>query len=106
MLELVREYVERERIEQELAEVASDLESAERRCTKLEGDAAELEAKLAKVLSVIEQKQQILGKLRAEKELAKKATQDLTKLANLETQMKQPKKEKPKKQKEIEIELS
>jgi outer membrane protein OmpA-like peptidoglycan-associated protein len=98
--------VERERIEQELNEVGASLESAERYCMKLEGDAAELEAKLAKALTVIEQKQQILGKLRAERDAAKKATQDLTKLANLETQMKQPKQENPKKQKEIEIELS
>jgi len=108
MLELVRDIVERERIERELGEISNNLETIQKRCAKLEGDAAELEARLAKALLTIEQKEQGLSKLRLEKETAKKAAQDLQKLEALVSQKARPPKQEAKteKPKEIELELS
>jgi outer membrane protein OmpA-like peptidoglycan-associated protein len=110
MLELVREYLERESIEQELSDIGTRLERCERCSVKLKCDAAEIEAKLAQVLAAIQAKEQRLNKLRLEKEAAERATQDLKKLKEAtppSPESRRPMETKGKeKAKQIELELS
>lgn len=107
MLELIQEYVARERMEKELQKIRAALDLNQKRRERLESDAVDLQAKLAQALLAAEEREVALGTLRLEREIAKQAAEDLAKLENIPAPKPRPPKQKKKeKMAEIEIELS
>lgn len=85
MLELVQEYIQREKLEKDLAGVQSSLVEAEATAAQLEGDVAVEEAALCRARdSAAEQERQIAA-LKEKRHAANRAAQDLKKIGGSST---------------------